>query len=175
MNEIIIKDNEKFTISHLSVEESDEYINHIDKIASERIWFIWKWENTSTPCKKEIIKSIINDKHSTIIILKKDGKIIGDVTLISHDNPEIKHWVELGISIDKEWRKKGLGDALMKFAIEFCKKKKFRKISLSVFSSNQAAITLYKKYGFINEGVRKEQYYINGKFIDEVLMSKFLY
>jgi RimJ/RimL family protein N-acetyltransferase len=48
------------------------------------------------------------------------------------------------------------------------------KISLTVFSTNKPAISLYRKLGFEVEGISKKQYKIEGKYVDEVTMGKFL-
>jgi RimJ/RimL family protein N-acetyltransferase len=42
-----------------------------------------------------------------------------------------------------------------------------------VFASNEVALKLYKKYGFVVEGVQREQAVLNGKFDDEIHMSYF--
>jgi len=48
------------------------------------------------------------------------------------------------------------------------------KISLTVFSTNNVAISLYKKFGFITEGRMERHFKIEGKYIDDVAMAKFL-
>jgi len=57
---------------------------------------------------------------------------------------------------------------------EIKKQKGLEKISLTVFSTNEAAINLYRKFGFQIEGISKRQYKIEGKYVDETIMEKFL-
>ncbi|MFC0561189.1 GNAT family N-acetyltransferase [Halalkalibacter alkalisediminis] len=45
------------------------------------------------------------------------------------------------------WRKHGCGEALMRYALEICKKKGFGKVQLNVFAGNNAK-KLYDKLGF---------------------------
>ena len=52
--------------------------------------------------------------------------------------------------------------------------RQFRKASLEVFSTNTRAIALYKKLGFVIEGVRPRQYRIRGEWVDDILMGKWL-
>ena len=53
-----------------------------------------------------------------------------------------------------------------------------RKISLEVISENNKAINLYKKLGFIHEGTKREDYFLDGKCFDVsiygMLRSEFL-
>jgi ribosomal protein S18 acetylase RimI-like enzyme len=84
-----------------------------------------------------------------------------------------QHAVDLGINIIGDFRRIGIGKAMMDYMIGWAKEKGYEKITLSVFSTNQRAINLYKKFGFKIEGMKKK-YMINGKYADEVLMELFL-
>ena len=45
---------------------------------------------------------------------------------------------------------------------------------LGVFASNKRAIHGYEKFGFAVEGVLAEQHDVDGQYVDELLMAKFL-
>ena len=53
-----------------------------------------------------------------------------------------------------QWRGRGVGSALMTAAIEWARAEGLHKLSLSVFAHNAAAIALYRKCGFVEEGRR---------------------
>ena len=48
----------------------------------------------------------------------------------------------------------GAGSALMAAAIERARERGLDKLSLGVFAHNDAAIALYRKFGFVEEGRR---------------------
>jgi len=48
-----------------------------------------------------------------------------------------------------------------------------RKITLSLLSKNLRALSLYKKYGFIREGLLKDEQFKNGNYYDVILMALF--
>jgi len=50
--------------------------------------------------------------------------------------------------IDK-FRGKGLGDLLLNYTLKQIENKRFKKVSLEVYTNNIVAINLYRKYGFI--------------------------
>jgi RimJ/RimL family protein N-acetyltransferase len=80
-----------------------------------------------------------------------------------------RHVGSLGITILKDFRRIGIGTAMMVRLIEWAKKQEdLEKISLTVFSTNKAAINLYGKFGFKIEGKSKKQYKIDGKYVDEI-------
>ncbi len=46
-----------------------------------------------------------------------------------------------------------------------------RSLHLGVFSTNLRAMSLYKSMGFEVEGVLRNQYLINGVYVNEILMG----
>lgn len=69
----------------------------------------------------------------------------------------------------------GIGTEIMKYTLEWCKLNELHKLCLTVFASNGLAQKLYERYGFVQEGIQKEQLKINGQFDDEVFMAYFLH
>jgi ribosomal protein S18 acetylase RimI-like enzyme len=65
---------------------------------------------------------------------------------------------EIGMAVAREWRGRGVGSALLTAAIEWARERGLHKLSLSVFAHNAAAIALYRKFGFVEEGRRVKQY-----------------
>lgn len=54
----------------------------------------------------------------------------------------------LMFAVDGKYRKRGIGDALMRDFMEYCGKNGFISIKLEVKTDNDNAINFYKKYGF---------------------------
>jgi ribosomal protein S18 acetylase RimI-like enzyme len=65
---------------------------------------------------------------------------------------------EIGMAVAREWRGRGVGAALLGAAIVWARERGLHKLSLSVFPHNAAAIALYRKYGFVEEGRRVKHY-----------------
>ena len=65
---------------------------------------------------------------------------------------------ELGMAVAREWRGRGVGSALLEAAIVWAREQGLHKLSLSVFPHNAAAIGLYRKFGFVEEGLRVKHY-----------------
>lgn len=62
------------------------------------------------------------------------------------------------LAIRPDERRNGLGELLLIGALQEAIKRKARTVTLEVQSSNLSAQALYKKYGFIEVGVRKNYY-----------------
>jgi ribosomal protein S18 acetylase RimI-like enzyme len=70
------------------------------------------------------------------------------------------------------WRGRGVGSALLAAAIGWARSHGLHKLSLEVFAHNTAAITLYRKRGFVEEGRRARQYRrSSGELWDTIVMG----
>jgi RimJ/RimL family protein N-acetyltransferase len=65
---------------------------------------------------------------------------------------------EIGMMVARDWRGRGVGSALLAAAIEWGREHDLHKLSLIVFPHNAAAIALYCKSGFVEEGRRIKHY-----------------
>jgi ribosomal-protein-alanine N-acetyltransferase len=70
------------------------------------------------------------------------GRIVG--VLFLHEN-------ELGMMVAADRRGQGVGTALVAAAIEWARAHGLLELTLGVFPHNEAAIALYRKFGFVEE------------------------
>jgi L-amino acid N-acyltransferase YncA len=79
---------------------------------------------------------------------------------------------EFAMLVDRGWRGRGVGSALVAAAVESARGQRLHKLCLEVFAHNSAAIALYRKYGFTEEGRRVRQYRrANGEIWDSIMMG----
>jgi RimJ/RimL family protein N-acetyltransferase len=82
---------------------------------------------------------------------------------------------EFGMAVARPWRGRGVGSALLATAIEKARGEGLHKLSLEVFPHNDAAIALYRKFGFVEEGHRVKHYRrASGELWDSIVMGRLL-
>ncbi len=74
------------------------------------------------------------------------------------------------VAVDPACRREGIGSKVMSYMIDEAKQLGVCNMALEVRKSNDAAIALYKKHGFLAVGVRKRYYKDNGE--DAIIMIK---
>ncbi|WP_102691342.1 GNAT family N-acetyltransferase [Rummeliibacillus pycnus] len=104
-------------------------------------------------------------------ILDQDNNHIGWIDLKNFDNLN-KH-AELGIAIgDKNYWGKGFGLAAMLEMLKYgFNELNLNKIWLRVEIDNEKAIKSYKRIGYVEEGILRQDRLRNGKFVDRLRMS----
>ena len=64
----------------------------------------------------------------------------------------------LNLAVHSAWRRQGVATRLIGHLLDVCKLKKILACHLEVRDSNQVAKSLYRKFGFRHQGVRKKYY-----------------
>lgn len=78
----------------------------------------------------------------------------------------------IGMDLHKEYRGQGLAFEAYRLFIPYVfNYYELNKISLEVLSTNEVAYNLYKKLGFIDEGVKRQEVLKNGIYVDSIIMS----
>jgi RimJ/RimL family protein N-acetyltransferase len=81
----------------------------------------------------------------------------------------------LGMLVDREWRRRGVGSALVGAVIDAARNHGCHKVSLQVWPHNEGAIALYRTFGFEEEGVLRRHYpRRNGELWDAMVMGLLL-
>ena len=117
----------------------------------------------SDPWQETLFKPLLK-KPYTAILYEQDSKPVGYAVLFDG----IYDWELLNIAVDGEYKRKGIGKALLNECIKIAKGANADRLLLEVRPSNLSALNLYRAVGFLDDGVRKA-YYNDGE--DALLMS----
>ena len=164
------KTGQKYTIRDVKAEDAEEIIALINEVGSEKIYLVIEKFAHPPEWEQNYIESLDPEK-SLYILAEMNRKIIGMLSLDREKYNKLNHTAILGMVILKKYRNIGVGASLLYESITWAKAKGIQKIYLSCFSTNLSAIALYKKFGFIEEGRRKNQFKLGDRFVDEVMMA----
>ena len=65
---------------------------------------------------------------------------------------KLKHRAEFGINVLREYWRLGIGKALMRACVKCAKEAGYKQLELDVVADNEAALSLYKRAGFVEYG-----------------------
>ncbi|MDU4695080.1 MAG: GNAT family N-acetyltransferase [Paenibacillus sp.] len=84
--------------------------------------------------------------------------------------PSNRHVLELNIAIHPAYQRQGIGRVLMEALLQLAAEQGVRKLSLRVLASNPGAIAFYQSCGFVEQGRLVDEFWINGAYVDDILM-----
>ena len=101
-------------------------------------------------------------------------EVIGQLGLHTFPHhPRRRHVGQIGMAVRDDWQGKGAGSALMQAMIDLADQwLNLSRIELEVYTDNESAIHLYKKYGFVIEGTHPRFAFREGKFVDVYAMAR---
>jgi len=99
-----------------------------------------------------------------------DGEIRGHIDLHGGRLPSEFHRAMLGMGVERGARGRGVGRALLATAIAWARNAELAWLDLGVFAHNQRARALYAAVGFVEVGVTRDRFRVDGLVIDDVAM-----
>jgi ribosomal protein S18 acetylase RimI-like enzyme len=108
------------------------------------------------------------------LVAEADGTVVGYVRVQPVTPlPENAHVHGIaGLAVAPAARGRGVASALLSAAAQHARERGARKLSLRVLSTNEAALRLYERLGFAREGTLREEFLIDGRYVDDVLMAR---
>jgi RimJ/RimL family protein N-acetyltransferase len=167
-NEIVIRYPEK--------SDAPEMLRYINTLSLERSFILFQGEQlTIKEEKKYLIGSLrgIAKKNKVVLFVFVHDILIGSSEVTLKEKAE-KHVGNFGISIAKDYRGEGIGKLLMKLVLDEAQKNLsgMKIITLGVFSDNDVAFSMYKKFGFVEFGNLPKGIKHKEEFVDHLFMYK---
>jgi len=133
--------------------------------AQERAWIA---EHAGNPCYLMIIAS---DSPQA-----GEGEVLGRVAFRNGNRRKLAHHGSFGIGVHHDWRGRGVGTALIAALLDWAAAHPtLEKVCLGVFADNAGAMRLYRRMGFVKEGVSPRHFKLGpGRYSDDVTMSIFV-
>lgn len=126
----------------------------LEKMTSAHIDGVCKIEEAcfAHPWSRQSVESELANENSVFIVAVEGEKVIGYIGM----SVVIDEGYIFNVAVNADFRRKGVGTALINELVTYGKKNNLCFITLEVRESNQAAISLYSDFGFIKVGERKK-------------------
>nr|WP_245432472.1 GNAT family protein [Mesorhizobium loti] len=141
----------------------------LDTVARERRYLAFL-EAPPLPATRDFVRSMIERRNPQFVAVAKD-EVVGWCDISRHERPIHAHRGTLGMGIIPAYRGRGLGQQLIETTIEAARRQGLARIELSAHADNARAIALYRKVGFVQEGVERDAICIDGRYCDTISMA----
>lgn len=115
------------------------------------------------------------DARHPVVVVESDGVVIGWASLnVFNARDAYRHVADISVYVARDARGRGAGTALLNRLVELARGIGFHKLVLAGFPENAASVALYRRLGFREVGVYREQGLLDGRWVDVLLMERLL-
>lgn len=92
----------------------------------------------------DIAMAYLRPKGNHFWVATVDGKLVGMIGVMGGDGTgEIRR-----LRVSRDYRRQGIGSALLEDAVEFCREQNYLKVALDTFVEKEPAMRLFEKFKF---------------------------
>jgi putative acetyltransferase len=153
----------------IAVEHAASFGECLDAVAREKR-YLAQVEAPPPERMLEFVRGSVATDASQFVALDA-GRVVGWADVFPAWAPAIAHRGTLGMGVLERYRRQGLGSKLLEACIAKAWSKGLTRIELEVRSDNRAAIRLYERFGFVNEGVKQRAMRFDGAYFDAIGMG----
>jgi RimJ/RimL family protein N-acetyltransferase len=175
VQDMTISDTLPAHVRPLCEEDAPSYRACLDQVARERLFIAF----TEAPSEHEArfyIKAMLQRNLPFVVAVDPVDTVVGWCNIhVAPDNPTrpgFGHVGVLGMGLVEQYRGKGLGTQMMQACFDWSGRVGLERIELQVYASNTGAIGLYRKFGFVTEGVKIRARKLDGHYDDIVIMAR---
>jgi L-phenylalanine/L-methionine N-acetyltransferase len=133
-------------------------------------WGTLRLPFTSREQWRKMTENPSEDRTGIVAVL--DGVIVGNAG-IWHQKGRRRHVGGVGMSVHDDFHRRGIGSALMAALVDVADNwLDLKRLELTVYVDNAAAIALYRKFGFEVEGTRRGDAFRDGRYVDSHEMAR---
>jgi RimJ/RimL family protein N-acetyltransferase len=172
----VAKDGAEIMIRPASPDDSCAIIDTVRSNANERSYVLMEQYGKDSASEREYISGLDSTKN-LLIVASAGDEVVGCLAALQSDagiRVETSHILHIGLHLKEQFRGFGIGTHLLNYSIEWAIELGYKKLEANIFTTNQRSLSMFKKAGFIEEGVRKNRIRMGRDFISEVLMGKVL-
>lgn len=154
-------------------EDLDDLLEMINSLVDEGADIV-RSERVSRGDEIDWLSSVLRrvEKDEVFFLLAEvDGRVVASSEIGRSRGGYDSHVGVIGIAIRNGFRDAGLGTEMMKTLVAQGRLMGLKMLTLSAFATNNRAIHVYGKLGFVKTGVVPRKFFKGGQYVDEVIMT----
>jgi ribosomal protein S18 acetylase RimI-like enzyme len=143
----------------------------LDAVARERRYLAMLEAPSFVRTRRFVLDSLKAGAIHVVAVAGYD-EVVGWCDLRPKTAATLRHSAVLGMGLMAPYRGMGLGSRMLATTLERARPAGLSRAELIVRADNAAAIALYRRYGFVEEGTLRDYMRVDGLAYDALLMSR---
>jgi len=153
-------------------DDAEIVLEYLKQLRAERLNTIFRHEEMPNVEEERNFIGGKSGANGVVYICLESFRVIGLLSAGRKSPQQLSHSCDFGVSVLKEYRNKKIGTQLVKLLIEWANENNVQRVELSIIENNVAAMRLYKRLGFSEEGKKKGAVKIDNQYLDMIEMVK---
>lgn len=142
----------------------------LDSVARERR-FLSFLEAPPIEAARAFVLDNIARGHPQIVAVSPGRGVVGWCDVVPKPRPIYAHGGVLGMGMLAEFRGQGIGTRLIEAALAAARRAGLHRVELTVREHNANAIALYRKVGFVTEGLHRDAVHVDSAYESVICMA----
>ncbi|MGB0591126.1 MAG: GNAT family N-acetyltransferase [Myxococcota bacterium] len=172
--ETTLKDGQTLRICVATPEDAQVILAYIAQRSGESTFLTFgpgEFEMTVEQ-EAEFLRGCHGSVNQTYILGFIDGALVATANVSASARSRLRHCAEFGMSVRRSSWGLGIGAAMLDYLIAWARENPvLTKFDLRVRADNTRAISLYRGRGFIEEGLLRKQFFVDGEHYDLIAMG----
>jgi len=157
------------TVVPIALEHVEGVWQALDSVAREGRWLASE-RAPAIEASRAFVANNIEQGYPHLVALA-GAAVIGWCDVVGTKRLSRQHCGTLGMGLLPQWRGRGIGRRLIDVTLAAGWAHGFKRIELSVYANNAAALRLYRAVGFVAEGCQRKAAWIEGAYVDVIPMA----
>jgi len=143
------------------------------RLFEETSFMLWEpaeFTNTEDDERARIIR-LGQQSNSLVLVADVGTQLVGLLSTIGGERNQLRHSALLALGVAKSHWSQGIASRMVQEAIAWSLAASLKRLELTVHTTNLRALSVYLRCGFEVEGLRRSSLLVDGKYVDEYLMS----
>ena len=158
------------------VEDAASLVELFKQLDEETNFMLFEPRERTITVEQQVsrLKAFEDSTTEAMFVAENNGTILGFAVGIGGVANRSRHSVHIVMGVLQSHWNQGVGRELMKTLEAWAKDKHSHRLELTVMAHNTKAITFYEKCGFEREGIKRDALRVEGKYVNEIYMSKLI-
>ncbi len=169
-----LPDATQVTLRPARPEDAAAIIAAVRSSSEERSYVLMEIYGRDAAAQRAYLESL-DPGHNLFLVATVNDAVVGILALT--DTPLCRGAVPAvaaGVHLVKDWRGRGIGSALLRYAMRWAAAHGYRRIEADIFTLNKRSLHLFRKAGFREDPCRTRRVLVGAQQINEVVLAKHL-